>query len=269
LRAARLLEGRGDKDGAIERYKLALEANPQGRGGRRSRCATRTRRGATRTSVVALVEKELDARRGEPGEGASARRARARAARRSCTTTTRPRPTHARRRSISTRPTPTRSSSSAISRSRASVTSRRASTTSRSSAARPSLPKEDAVRVLVRFVEAFGRSVSTSRVVAGHLERDGSRESLPPSSIANHPRLLAAVDALEQIAPDDAEASSRVGARRCSTRRRAAAPDVLHRELLERHGGGARLTRTRRRALAPRRVAPPRGRARRRRSTPA
>ena len=28
LRAARLLEGRGDRDGAIERYKLALEANP-------------------------------------------------------------------------------------------------------------------------------------------------------------------------------------------------------------------------------------------------
>ena len=29
LRAARLLEARGDKDGAIERYKLALEANPR------------------------------------------------------------------------------------------------------------------------------------------------------------------------------------------------------------------------------------------------
>ena len=29
MRAARLLEGRGDRDGAIERYKLALESNPK------------------------------------------------------------------------------------------------------------------------------------------------------------------------------------------------------------------------------------------------
>src|SRR5690606_22580177 len=29
MRAARLLESRGDKDGAIERYRRALEANPR------------------------------------------------------------------------------------------------------------------------------------------------------------------------------------------------------------------------------------------------
>src|SRR4029077_18033458 len=57
-RAGRLLESRGDKDGAIERYKLALDANPK------ATCASAALRKAYAhrndwLSVVGLVEREL------------------------------------------------------------------------------------------------------------------------------------------------------------------------------------------------------------------
>ena len=59
-RAARLLEGRGDRDSAIERYKLALDANP------RDTAASAALRKAFASrgdwlSVVSLVERELSA----------------------------------------------------------------------------------------------------------------------------------------------------------------------------------------------------------------
>ncbi len=47
MRAAKLLESRGDKDGAIERYKLALDANPTDKTASAARCVRPTRRAAT------------------------------------------------------------------------------------------------------------------------------------------------------------------------------------------------------------------------------
>ena len=62
MRAARLLEGSGDKDGAIERYKLALDANPPRSGRDARRSATRTPSAAT-ASVVGLIETRARTRR--------------------------------------------------------------------------------------------------------------------------------------------------------------------------------------------------------------
>ncbi|MGH7293786.1 MAG: tetratricopeptide repeat protein, partial [Polyangiaceae bacterium] len=96
------------------------------------------------------------------------------------------------------------------------------------------LPKEDAVRAIVRYVEAYGRSI-TSRASQPASSREG-RESIPPSSItSNHPRLAAAVDALEAVAPDDREALARVGRVMFDAGDSQAARSMYER-LLERHG---------------------------------
>lgn len=58
VRAARLLEGRGDKDGAIERYKLALDANPKDKGAAASLRAAYAARGDV-GAAVAMIEKEV------------------------------------------------------------------------------------------------------------------------------------------------------------------------------------------------------------------
>ncbi len=58
LRAAKLLETRGDRDGAIERYKLALESNPRDASASSSLRAAYAARGDA-SSVVSLIEQEL------------------------------------------------------------------------------------------------------------------------------------------------------------------------------------------------------------------
>ncbi len=58
MRAAKLLETRGDKDGAISRYKLALEANPRDTNASAALRAAYAARGDA-VSVVELIEKEL------------------------------------------------------------------------------------------------------------------------------------------------------------------------------------------------------------------
>ena len=67
VRAAKLLEGRGDKDGAIARYKLALEATP-----RDASVALALRRAfeerGEAAEVVALLERELAVTDGNLGK---------------------------------------------------------------------------------------------------------------------------------------------------------------------------------------------------------
>src|SRR5262249_44280672 len=58
-RAARLLESRGDRDGAIERYKLAIEANPRDAASSLALRQAYEARGEA-TSVVTLIERELE-----------------------------------------------------------------------------------------------------------------------------------------------------------------------------------------------------------------
>ena len=67
------------------------------------------------------------------------------------------------------------------------------------------LPKDDAVRVLVRFVEAYGRTVAPP--VSSALVGDR-----PPTTsiVESQPRLGSAVSILERLAPNDAQALARV-----------------------------------------------------------
>ncbi len=58
MRAAKLLETRGDRDGAISRYKLALEANPKDQSASAALRSAFAARGDA-VSVVELIEKEL------------------------------------------------------------------------------------------------------------------------------------------------------------------------------------------------------------------
>jgi serine/threonine protein kinase/Tfp pilus assembly protein PilF len=58
VRAARLLEGRGDKDGAIERYKLALDANPNDKGAAAALRGAYAARGDV-GAAIAMIEKEV------------------------------------------------------------------------------------------------------------------------------------------------------------------------------------------------------------------
>ena len=58
VRAARLLEGRGDKDGAIDRYKLALDANPNDKSAAAALRAAYAARGDV-SAAIAMIEREV------------------------------------------------------------------------------------------------------------------------------------------------------------------------------------------------------------------
>ena len=63
IRAARLLEGRGDKDGAIERYKLALEASPNDKGAAAALRAAYAARGDV-AAAISMIEREVSVTEG-------------------------------------------------------------------------------------------------------------------------------------------------------------------------------------------------------------
>jgi tetratricopeptide (TPR) repeat protein len=235
LRAARLLEGRGDRDGAIERYKLALEANPQDAGASSALRQAYAARGDA-ASVVALVEREL-----EHAEGKMAKaRLYAELARvQGDDLHDREKAEHSAKVAIELDPT---NAEALLVLGDLAYEGQRYVEATRyleSLVARPTvLAKEDGVRALVRYVEAYGRGVAAGRASAPAVStRDGreGRESLPPASItASHPRLAAAVDALDQMAPDDPEALSRVGRVMFETGDAQAARRMYER-LLDRH----------------------------------
>jgi tetratricopeptide (TPR) repeat protein len=235
LRAARLLESRGDKDSAIERYKLALDANPRdtnASGALRKAYALR----GDWLSVVALVEREL-----QTAESDLARsRLWAELAK----------VYHAQLVDAGKAETAAKKSVE-LDASNADglmvlgdlayeggrmleAAKNYESLVNRSGV----LPKDDAVRVLVRFMEAFGKSQSRPSLPAGGLsgqlsQQDvngppSSRLSSPPSSQwlapnsavpgapvtappppVTNPRMTAAVDALKQIAPQNVDALAR------------------------------------------------------------
>ena len=56
IRAARLLESRGDRDGAIQRYKLALDANPKDRSAAAALRAAYTARGDAGAAIELIVQ---------------------------------------------------------------------------------------------------------------------------------------------------------------------------------------------------------------------
>src|SRR5690606_37843040 len=64
VRAAKLLEDRGDRDGAIEHYKQALDANPKDKGASAALRAAYVARGDV-GAAVALIEREMERAEGE------------------------------------------------------------------------------------------------------------------------------------------------------------------------------------------------------------
>jgi tetratricopeptide (TPR) repeat protein len=205
IRAARLLESRGDRDGAIERYKLAIEANPKDTAASVALRQAYAARGEA-ASVVALVERELEHAEGKMAKARLyaelARVVRDKLGEQG-------RAEEAARQAIELDPTNAEAlmvlGEVAFEAERyTEATKHLESLVGRAS----SLPKEDAVRVLVRFVEAYGKSVG-ARITAPPSSRE-LRESAPPS-IETHPRLAAAVEALEQVAPGDVDALASVG----------------------------------------------------------
>jgi len=210
LRAARLLEGRGDRDGAIERYKRALEANPRDASASSALRIAYDARGDA-ASVVDLVEKELALADGKMAK-AHLYAELARVQREKLHDDDRAE-SSAR---IATELDPTNAEALLVLGDLAYEGERYLEAVKHleSLVGRASvLPKKDAVRALVRYVEAYGQGVSPPASSPVLPAKDGQRDSsIPPSPVpTSHPRLAAAVDALAQIAPDDAEALARVG----------------------------------------------------------
>jgi tetratricopeptide (TPR) repeat protein/tRNA A-37 threonylcarbamoyl transferase component Bud32 len=209
IRAARLVQGRGDLDGAIDRYKQALEADPtDGTASLALRQAYAARGEAS--SVVALIEKELALAEGKIAKArlfAELARVQHDNLRQSDAAETNAK--------AALDMDPTNADALLVLGDLAYDGKRyiEASKYLEPLVSRaPSLPADDAVRVLMRFVEAYGRSVA-ERVSLPPSER-GGRESWvpPPASVAQeHPRLAAAVEALNDVASDDVDTLSRVG----------------------------------------------------------
>jgi tetratricopeptide (TPR) repeat protein/tRNA A-37 threonylcarbamoyl transferase component Bud32 len=209
LRAARLLEGRGDRDGAIERYKLALEASPRDAAASSALRLAYELRGDV-ASIVALVEKELTLAEGKMTK-ARLYAELARVQREKLHDDDRAE-SSAR---IAVELDPTNADALLVLGDLAYEGGRylEAAKHLESLVSRASvLPKKDAVRALVRYVEAYGHGVAVPASSPALSAREGLRESIPPASLTtSHPRLAAAVDSLAQIAPDDADALARVG----------------------------------------------------------
>ncbi len=210
LRAARLLEGRGDKDGAIERYKLALDANPRDVAASLALRQAWTARGDA-TSVVGLIERELLSAEGDLAKaklhGELARiyvdelndESKAEAA---------------AKRAIGLDATNVDAlivlGDLAFEHARYTEASKYYEPLVGRTA---TLAKEDAVRVLVNFMEAFGRSYTANIPAPSStavLDAAAASTVSRPPLAASHPRMLAAVDALQRVAPNDMEALSRV-----------------------------------------------------------
>lgn len=236
MRAARLLETRGDKDSAIERYKLALDANPKDPAASSALRKSYAHRGDW-LSVVGLVEREL-----QTAESDLARaRLWAELAKVHHSQLVDPQKAEtAARKSVELDP----SSADGLmvlgdlafeSNRLIEATKNYESLVGRSGV----LAKEDAVRVLVRFIEAFGKtqpkasgplpaasqsSVSGPASQAGPVSSafgasepnsqarisvlPGAPGTVPPPPVTN-PRILAAVEALQNVGADNVEALAR------------------------------------------------------------
>jgi len=228
MRAGRLLETRGDKDGAIERYKTALDANPRDAGASAALRKSYAHRGDW-LSAIGLVERELTRAEGDLAKA----RLHAELAKIYHSQLVDPdKAEAAAKKAIAL------DSSNAdglmVLGDLAFEGNRLLETTKyyESLVGRTGvLPKDDAIRVLVRFIEAFGKtqpkpsqpSISgeggppSSRMAVaagsgpasqGRISVPPGPASLPPPPVTN-PRMLAAVEALQALAPQDVEALAR------------------------------------------------------------
>ncbi len=202
VRAARLLEGNGDKVGAIERYKLALEENPRDMAAAAALREAYIERGEA-DSLVALIEKELEHTDAKVARGRLyAELARIR----------REKLHDSDRAEVNAKTAieldPTNADAVLVLGDIAFENERfvEASKYLESLVGRASaLGKDDAVRMLVRYVEAYEKSTGAR---SSSPNREG-RESVAPPAPSN-PRLAVAVQSIEHIAPEDGDALARV-----------------------------------------------------------
>ena len=254
MRAARLLETRGDKDGAIERYKIALDVNPKDTNASAALRKAYAHRGDW-LSVVGLVERELVtaesdlARARLHAELAKVHHAhlvdaaKAEAAAKKATDLDGSNPdalmvlgdlAFEANRMIEA----TKYYEGLVTRTGV-------------------LPKDDAVRVLVRYIEAFGKSQpkpstpslsslsdlagppSSKMMSAGQSGPQSQGRISVSGSVAppaqTNPRMMAAVEALQALAPKDVDALARAGNALFEFGDPASAYK-MHTDLMERHG---------------------------------
>ncbi len=205
LRAARLLESHGDRDGAIERYKLAVEANPKDGAANAALREAYTLRGDA-ASVVTLIQKEL-----EHAEGKTATaQLHAELARVQHERLHQDEDAEQNAR-IALELDPTNADGLLVVGDLAFERERYVEATKHMEALvgrATALPREDAVRAIVRFVEAYGRTTGTPSSPGGK-DRD-SGPAVSESNPQSNPRLASALQALEEVAPGDGEALARV-----------------------------------------------------------
>jgi serine/threonine protein kinase/lipopolysaccharide biosynthesis regulator YciM len=194
-RAGRLLEARGDLDGAIERYKAALEALPTEPSSFAALRKAYAQRGDA-SAVAALVEKELQHTEGNLAkarlhvEVARVYRGDLRESEKAA---------EAAKKAVAL--DPTNAAAVAILGDLAFEAERfvEASKLYESLVGRTNvLAKEEAVRVLTRYVEAFSKAFGSAKSSPSAAEIAAAG-----APAASHPRVVAAVEALKKLAPDD------------------------------------------------------------------
>lgn len=207
VRAAKLLEGRGDRDGAIERYKAALDANPADSGAAASLRSAYLARGDV-NAAIQLLERELERTEGDrakarlAGELSLLYRDRLQDSKRA---------EEAAKRALSYDPT---GASALMVLGDLAFEAQRFLEAAKHygvlAGRADSLDKKDATRVLVRYVDALSKTGSTEQA-------------------------LAPMDTLLRIAPDDMDAIGRVAlvTHEHGSATRAA---ELYRDYLERFG---------------------------------
>lgn len=255
MRAARLLESRGDKDSAIERYKLALDANPRDPAASSALRKAYAQRGDW-LSVVGLVEREL-----QTAESDLARaRLWAELAKVYHSQLVDPQKAESAARKA-TELDPANADGLMVLGDLAFEAGRmiEASKAYESLVSRTGvLDKDDAIRVLVRFMEAFGKAQprpsmpstsgpasdappSSQWSISGPASQGAlsvapsGPQSIPPPSVTS-PRMLAAVDALKNLGPQDVDALARAANALFEFGDPQSAYN-MHRELFDKHGG--------------------------------
>ncbi len=200
IRAAKLLESRGDRDGAIERYKLALEANPKDTFASAALRAAYAARGDA-SSVVDLIEKELAVAEGNMAK------ARLQAELAKLYRNQLKEEVKAENSAkLAVELDPTNSDAQMVLGDLAYDKQRylEASKYYEQLVGRSGvLAKEDAIRVLLRFVEAAGK-ITPSTTMAPPSGSSPDLSGSGPKPAAN-PRVLVAVEALQKLAPGDME----------------------------------------------------------------
>ena len=236
MRAGRLLEARGDKDGAIERYKRALESNPKDASASAALRKAYSERGDAQ-SVVGLVERELTFAEGDLAKA----RLHAELAKVWKAEGADDKAGQAAKRAIDL--DGSNADALLVLGDLAFEADRmlEASKLYESLVTRTQvLVREDAVRVLVRFIEAFGKThrPSMPSIPPSSMAESGSvsaMKSVAPPSVTN-PRMMAAIEALKEQAQGNVEALSRAASALFDFGDPHSAYK-MHEDLLQKYGG--------------------------------